>query len=658
MENIIDIRYTQSGISSNTDTLGMRAMQAKAYKDRAKRFLLIKAPPASGKSRALMFIALDKLANQNIKRVVVAVPEKSIGRSFASTNLTTGTAFHSDWSVAPAYNLCDTENEKEKVKRFREFFSPQCHAEILVCTHATLRFGLSDLSDEACNDTLFGIDEFHHVSADVNNGLGENIRRIMNNTNAHIVAMTGSYFRGDGIPVLRAEEELRFTPVKYNYYEQLNGYRHLKTLGLGYSFYQGQYITALDKVLDTTKKTIIHIPAVNSKAAGAVDKYHQVTQIIDLCGTVTGRDYNKGIIFVQTKEGKQLKIVDLVDDKEERRTTAQKYLQHLKSKDDVDIIIALGTAKEGFDWEWCEHCLTIGVRGSLTEIVQIIGRCTRDCEGKSHAQFTNLIAAPDAAQDDVALAVNDMLKAITASLLMEQVMAPCWNFKTHKDECTTGNNERNIIVEGLKPLSTIRTKQIVAEQLDDLKAKVLQHPMIAKAFGGDTSPEVINKVITPRIIQEIYPDLSMDETEEVRQRFVLEMALNGKEERITPDGNRFIKLTNTFININELSINLIDSINPFQRAYEIMSKHITAPILKVIQNTIAEKRMPMTIEEAVILYKGPYQLYKQKQPLPPSLNNPDPKIQRLAQALNVIKNYKIRKEMGLDFESTYNKGGN
>jgi superfamily II DNA or RNA helicase len=65
------------------------------------------------------------------------------------------------------------------------------------------------------------------------------------------------------------------------------------------------------------------------------------------------------------------------------------------NRDHVDIIIALGMAKEGFDWIWCEHALTVGYRASLTEIVQIIGRATRDAPGKP-ARFTNLIAEPDA----------------------------------------------------------------------------------------------------------------------------------------------------------------------------------------------------------------------------------------------------------------------
>ena len=95
----------------------------------------------------------------------------------------------------------------------------------------------------------------------------------------------------------------------------------------------------------------------------------------------------------------------------------------------MDLIIALGMAKEGFDWPFCEHALTVGYRGSLTEIIQIIGRCTRDSNNKTHAQFTNLIAQPDAGDDEVKASVNNMLKAITASLLMEQVLAPRFEFK-------------------------------------------------------------------------------------------------------------------------------------------------------------------------------------------------------------------------------------
>ena len=89
------------------------------------------------------------------------------------------------------------------------------------------------------------------------------------------------------------------------------------------------------------------------------------------------------------------------------------------------------------------NTLTVGYRGFLTEIIQIIGRATRDSSNKTHAQFTNLIAQPNANDDEVKLSVNNMLKAITASLLMEQVLAPNWNFKTKVSDDDTLSRNKN-----------------------------------------------------------------------------------------------------------------------------------------------------------------------------------------------------------------------
>lgn len=87
MNNLVEIKYAQTGKSSATNEMGMREMQVMVYEQRQRQYLLVKAPPASGKSRAMMFVALDKLANQGIRKVIVSVPEKSIGRSFKDTKL-------------------------------------------------------------------------------------------------------------------------------------------------------------------------------------------------------------------------------------------------------------------------------------------------------------------------------------------------------------------------------------------------------------------------------------------------------------------------------------------------------------------------------------------------------------------------------------------
>ena len=655
---IVDIKYLQTGKSSAVNELGMREMQAKAYEARNKRFLLIKAPPASGKSRALMFIALDKLAHQGMKRVVVAVPEKSIGRSFKNTKLMPY-GFFADWTVAPYFNLTDVSNEKDKKMRFIEFFR-QKSAKVLVCAHATLRNAMKELDDEEFNDTLLAIDEFHHTSADANSNLGDVVRRVMNNSTGHIVAMTGSYFRGDGIPVLRAEDEARFYPVTYNYYEQLNGYKFLKNLVLGYHFYHGSYLDHLAEVLDTTKKTIIHIPSVNSRASTGLSKYTETSEIIKIIGEIVFKDYNNGIYTVKTADGRMLKVADLVEDSSKERNLVQGYLQKMKKRDDMDIIIALGTAKEGFDWQWCEMCLTIGVRGSLTEVIQIIGRCTRDCEGKDTARFVNMIAMPDAEQADVKVAVNDFLKAITASLLMEQVMAPSWNFKTYMDEDEdddSGNTPNTVVIEGLKPLTSAKARQIVEQQLDDLKADVLNNEMIVKAISGSTTAETINNVLIPKVIRERYPDLDEEEVEMVREHFVADTLFKGSEvimdkcSESESEGNRLIKLSNRFVNIDKLSINLIDSINPFQRAYEVLSKSVDAPTLRIIQDTIAEQKYDLTVEQAIMIFKGPLKSYiKEHNGQIPRLDDPDPKVREMAAAYQMLRNLKARKMAGLEYE--------
>lgn len=647
--NIVDIHYQQTGSATAVNPLGMREMQAKAYAARQKRFLLIKAPPASGKSRALMFIALDKLMHQGLKRVVVAVPEKSIGRSFQDTNLTKQ-GFFADWQVAPYFNLTDVKNEKDKKGRFLEFFR-QTSTRILVCAHATLRNGMKEINDEDFNDTLLAIDEFHHTSADANSNLGDVVRRVMNNSTGHIVAMTGSYFRGDGIPVLRVEDEARFYPVTYNYYQQLNGYKYLKNLVLGYHFYHGNYLDHIAEVLDTTKKTIIHIPSVNARASTGIGKYAETDEIMKVIGTVETKDYNTGIYHVRTQDGRLLKVADLVEDDMKERNMVQGYLQRMKRREDMDIIIALGTAKEGFDWQWCEVCLTIGVRGSLTEVIQIIGRCTRDCEGKETAKFVNMIAMPDAEQSDVKVAVNDFLKAITASLLMEQVMAPSWHFKTVKDEEDVGAAlSRTLVVEGLKPLSSEKTTLIVQEQLDDLKAAILQDETVVRAISGSTTAETITQNLIPKVIRERYPDLTDDEVEEVRQHVLLDTIVKGNDIQES-DGNRLIKLSNRFINIDALSINLIDHINPFQRAYEVLSKSVDAPTLKIIQDTIAEQKFDLTLEQAIIIFKGPLkQWVAEHEGRVPDINHPDPKVREMAAALQMIKNLKARKLAGLEYE--------
>lgn len=650
MVNLIEVKYSQTGKSKKTNELGMREMQAKAYAARTAQYLLIKAPPASGKSRALMFIALEKLHHQGIKKVIVAVPEKSIGASFAPTELAKY-GFFTDWNPNPRYNLCTPGEDKSKVTAFLNFL--ESDERILICTHATLRFAFDGLDEKRLNDTLIAIDEFHHVSADGDNRLGEVMRSIVAKSNAHIVAMTGSYFRGDNIPVLLPEDEARFTKVTYNYYEQLNGYEHLKSLGIGYHFYQGRYfrkqpdrdMSALEEVLDENKKTIIHIPSVNS-AESSREKYEEVGHIIEAMGDLEYQDDETGVLYVKSKRsGRTLKVADLVNDNPRARDKITTYLREEKSQDAIDIITALGMAKEGFDWPYCEHALTIGYRGSLTEIIQIIGRATRDSDNKTHAQFTNLVAEPDAENEEVKVAVNNMLKAITASLLMEQVLAPNFKFKTKRDDedSDEDDDDNTIAIRGFKLPTSQRAKDIIDTDLNDLKARILQNDQMLKAMPGNIEPEVINTVLIPKIIREVYPDLNEDEVEAVRQHVVVDSVIKNStiEEQ---GGKKFIRMAGSFVNIDDIRIDLIDSINPFQKAFEILSKSVTAQVLRLIDEHIQSTKIEMTEAEAIILWPS-IKAWRERTGEAPNLQSFDPKEKRMAEAIIFLRELKRQRAL-------------
>lgn len=597
MSKVFEISYKQKGTSVNTNELGMREMQAKVYAKRTKQHLLVKAPPASGKSRALMFVALDKIKNQGLKKAIIAVPEKSIGKSFRSTELKKF-GYYWDWVVKDENNLTTSGTAKSKVQKFIDFMqSTDPSDDILIATHATLRFASEQLDASDFDDCLLAIDEFHHVSQDDNSVLGEVLRDVLRNSTAHIFAMTGSYFRGDSIPILDTQDEQLFDRVTYTYYEQLEGYKYLKSFAMAYKFYRGQYFEALEELVPEfiDKKTIIHIPNVNS-AESTRDKYGEVDKILDLLGTYLEKDEH-GIIYLKTKTGRILKIADLVT--EEGRDGVAGYLSKMDKVEDLDMIIALGMAKEGFDWPYAEYALTIGYRSSLTEIVQIIGRVTRDSFNKSEAVFTNLIAEPDAESDEVQYSVNNIMKAITASLLMENVLAPSFKFKP-KDRDDQKASGADIYIKGLKEPSTERSKQIIENDMVELKASILQDDVVQAAISAGADTKLINKQLIPRVITTSYPDLTQEEVDEVRQHVVVDLNLsNAKKDS---ENKQLLKMADKFINIDDLSIDLIDQVNPFQSAYEVISRDVDSKTLQLIERAFDAKKYEFTNDELRMLY--------------------------------------------------------
>lgn len=674
----VSITTARTGASSKPSELGMRAMQERAYAKRGEQYLLIKSPPASGKSRALMFIALDKLHNQGLRQAIIVVPERSIGSSFADERLSQH-GFAWDWQVAPQWNLCnapgvdDVKVAKSKVKAVGEFLASTDRT--LVCTHATFRFAVEELGITAFDNRLIAIDEFHHVSSNPGNVLGSQLGAFIARDKVHLVAMTGSYFRGDSEAVLGPADEAKFETVTYTYYEQLNGYQWLKSLDIGYFFYTGRYVDAITKVLDPALKTIVHIPNVNARES-LKDKEREVNDIMHGLGEWRGIDPATGFHLVQTKGGRTLRVADLVDDSDPARRsrvlTALKDPAQKHNRDHVDIIIALGMAKEGFDWIWCEHALTIGYRSSLTEIVQIIGRATRDAEGKERTRFTNLIAEPAADQAAVAEAVNDMLKAISASLLMEQVLAPRYEFTPKNNGpkegfdyadggykvggrnvgVNTSTGQIHLEINGLATPQSPEATRICKEDLNEVVTSFLQDKTVLERGLFDkenTLPEELTQLRMGKIVRERYPDLSDGDLEAIRQHAVAAMnitqqaklALAQADANGIGGGTALIDGVRKFVNVRDLDIDLIDRINPFDAAYAVLAQTMDEKTLRQVQASIAAKKVSIPEDEARELAKRALQ-FKDERGRLPDINSADAWEKRMAEGVAALARYRAQ----------------
>ena len=222
-----------------------------------------------------------------------------------------------------------------------------------------------------------------------------------------------------------------------------------------------------------------------------------------------------------------------------------------------------------------------------------------------------------------------MLKAITSSLLMEQVLAPNFKFKIKLDD--NDRSDENIIkIKGFKEASSQRVRDIIESDINDLKASILQNPTMLRAMPSDLDPTLINKVYIPRIIMQKYPELNKDEVEQVRQFVVLDSVIKNGE-MIEQGGRKFLKMAEKFINIDDIAIDLIDQINPFQRAFKILSKSVDSNVLRLIRDTIEVAKMDMKEDEAKFLW------HKIKEFVERTHRNPDhksidPNEARLGQA--------------------------
>lgn len=208
-------------------------------------------------------------------------------------------------------------------------------------------------------------------------------------------------------------------------------------------------------------------------------------------------------------------------------------------------------------------------------------------------------------------------------------------------------NDTDILIRGLKEPSTKRVQNIIENDLPDLKAAILQDPSVKQGIVSNISAEVMNKELIPKVVMTRYPDLSDDEIDQVSQYALADTIIRHAEVETTKDSkgntNQFLRMADKFINVDQLDINLIESINPFQRAYAIISQNIDSETLRLIERSIDAKKYDFTNEELVQLYNNAKRFVETHGRRPNKSSNNQEEV-RMAYALAKLADIRARRE--------------
>ena len=186
-------------------------------------------------------------------------------------------------------------------------------------------------------------------------------------------------------------------------------------------------------------------------------------------------------------------------------------------------------------------------------------------------------------------------------------------------------------------------QRICKEDINEvITAFVQDKKMIERGmFDDELVPEEITQVRAGKIISEKYPDLDEEDIEAVRQQAMAAMALTQEAKKVVMEGNDDEPRENTALiqgvrkfamDVRELDVDLIDSINPFSAAYSVLAKTMNEESLKNLSRIIAGRRVQMDEDEAKALLKKAV-VFKRERGRNPDLNSGDPWERRIAEGM-------------------------
>jgi superfamily II DNA or RNA helicase len=566
------------------------------------KFAIVRAPTASGKTTLLVSVFGYRMLNNVNLRVIFSVPQTIIGSGFVEAvkvNLPNGVQL--DWSTN--HNLCNKNTTVDSnVEYLKSFFTNKRSKTIadrsVVCSHASLlRF--YQKYPKLLKNCEVVIDEMHHImygeseeDIAVNNELGKLVEYCLSRSDISVWGSTATFFRGDRYPIIPESLVKTFSQYDYPYDEffvdccyPLTHFTHDFLFYKGNSFKSG----IKDLFKEKVHKSIIYIP--HPLSLYSVDNKHNdvLEAIKGIAGNNNPKIKKEGVLTLVKRGNSWIKVIDLVDinQREEKKAYIQKS-HSLKNKNDLDVIIALGMFKEGANWRWAERSIIVGERGSLNEVMQIIGRLFRSAPDKTKVESYLLLPScyGIADKDKLKENVNNFLKAIMAAMIYENVLT-------------------------LPRL----TEKVDPEPDDDDKDDKLQKPVdyLAYAFPDENEQREFLEVVFDALVdvcadKQIGSDLKTGNKEELKKTITDVISqydvTKNIDEIVEQVYNQFSKMSFKALKISGIDVDHIDidlvndkkDINPIAFALGYASKELGVESFREFRNKIGKYFLPF--EEA------------------------------------------------------------
>ena len=528
----------------------MREMQKEAFNQLVdKMFAILNAPTASGKSLAICWLTARYLKLYPDRLTIISVPQTIIGESFKGFY---GLSFEdqngnpvidevdTDW--APLHYLFDlnTDSNSSQIKSFlsNKRNSKDINDRVLVCSHASLVRAYQKHPELFKNINIV-IDEAHRSKCtevdglQIYNKLGSIVSKALRKPelNINLLLSTATMFRGDKIEIVPQKYLDKFSTFHYPMDKYLADCHWLRSFSYDFAMYDKDWGGRLKDVLKENKKTIIYLPPVNSKYYSYGSKEEDLEKIYQAIAGKENYEMKEeanGLILIK-KGNRWLKVVNLVEDSAIRDVRKQLVIDAHDHKDNskIDIIIALNMFREGANWKWAERSVIIGTKGSLTDMVQILGRLFRDAEGKEHIEAIQLLPYSFDQSDKVKFKdnLNEFSKVIFATMLIQDAISPVKIELNHnsKDENSREGKTRKVETDYLSLIVQDRNK--VLKIWEDIRNEAIaQQDFVGVDFNENNKEtrkifaEIVSGILSKHKIKEHHKDIA----EYVRKRWMRE----------------------------------------------------------------------------------------------------------------------------------------